>query len=70
MLIQAVSTVGAGDSFLGAIVCALASGAAPVEAFRQAGAAGTAALLAPGTQLCRPERIAEPAPQVHIDKAA
>ncbi len=41
-----------------------------MEAFRQAIAAGTAALLTPGTQLCRPDRIAELAPHVHIDKAA
>ena len=70
MPIQAISTVGAGDSFLGAMVCALASGATPVQAFRQAVAAGSAALLSAGTQLCHPERIAELAPQVHIDKAA
>ncbi len=47
------STVGAGDSFLGAIVWALAAGHGPREAFRYALAAGAAALLTPGTQLCR-----------------
>jgi 6-phosphofructokinase 2 len=65
--IPAVSTVGAGDSFLGAMVCALASGDDPAEAFRLATAAGTAALLSPGTQLCHPDRIAELAPHVQVD---
>ena len=50
--IHAVSTVGAGDSFLAAMVCALASGEPPQEAFRQGVAGGSAALLAQGTQLC------------------
>jgi 6-phosphofructokinase 2 len=67
--IKAVSTVGAGDSFLGAMVCALAGGADPTEAFRHGVAAGSAALLAPGTQLCQPHEIAELLPHVHIDRA-
>ncbi|HWA88786.1 MAG TPA: 1-phosphofructokinase family hexose kinase [Rhizomicrobium sp.] len=48
-----VSSVGAGDSFLGAMVWSLARGDAPCDAFRRAVAAGTAALLAHGTELCR-----------------
>jgi 6-phosphofructokinase 2 len=48
-----VSSVGAGDSFLGALVFGLAGGEAPPDAFRRAVAAGTAALLARGTELCR-----------------
>lgn len=68
--IHAVSTVGAGDSFLGAMVCALASGADPVEAFRQGVAAGSAALLSPGTQLCHPERMVELVPHVLLNRAA
>ncbi|MGE3991560.1 1-phosphofructokinase family hexose kinase [Pseudorhodoplanes sp.] len=51
--ISPASTVGAGDSFLGALVWALASGRDLEEAFRYGIAAGSAALLAPGTQLCR-----------------
>ena len=70
MPIKAVSTVGAGDSFLAALICALGAGANPVEAFRAAVAAGSAALLTPGTQLCRPEDMARLSPQVHIDRAA
>ena len=48
-----ISTVGAGDSFLGGLVGKLALGRDLREAFRGAVAAGTAALLAAGTELCR-----------------
>jgi len=48
-----ISTVGAGDSFLGGLVGKLTLGCDLREAFRGAVAAGTAALLAPGTELCR-----------------
>jgi 6-phosphofructokinase 2 len=46
------SSVGAGDSFVAGMTLALARGLAPEEAFRWAIAAGTAALLSPGTELC------------------
>ncbi|HUD50076.1 1-phosphofructokinase family hexose kinase [Parvibaculum sp.] len=49
------SAVGAGDSFVGGMVGALASGDDWEEAFRRGIAAGSAALLSPGTELCRPE---------------
>lgn len=52
--VQAVSTVGAGDSFLGAMILRLAVGADVTEALRYGVAAGSAALLAPGTELARP----------------
>ena len=55
--IKAVSTVGAGDSFLGAMVWAIASGHGPEEAFRYAMAAGSAALMTWGTQLCLHEHV-------------
>lgn len=45
------STVGAGDSFVAALVWRLASGNSLEDAFRHAVAGGTAALLAPGTRL-------------------
>jgi 6-phosphofructokinase 2 len=45
------STVGAGDSFLGAMVWALAAGKPLAEAFRYAVAGGSATLLAAGTGL-------------------
>jgi len=47
------TTIGAGDSFVGGMVWALSEGYAPEHAFRYAMAAGTAALLAPGTALCQ-----------------
>jgi 6-phosphofructokinase 2 len=65
--ILAVSTVGAGDSFLAALIAALALGHPLPKAFRRAVAAGSAALLAPGTQLCRPEDVDELESKVHID---
>lgn len=46
--IRPLSTVGAGDSFLGAMVWALASKMSLEDAFRHGAAAGAAALLAPG----------------------
>ncbi|HEX2257435.1 MAG TPA: 1-phosphofructokinase family hexose kinase [Afifellaceae bacterium] len=45
------SAVGAGDSFLAAMVCALAQGRPPREAFLRGIAGGTAAVLTPGTEL-------------------
>lgn len=51
--VDPVSTVGAGDSFLGAMVWALASGRTVEEALRYGVAGGSAALLAPGTELCQ-----------------
>jgi 6-phosphofructokinase 2 len=47
-----VSTVGAGDSFLGGLIWCLASNRSGEEALRYAIAAGTSALLSPGTDLC------------------
>ena len=51
--VAAVSTIGAGDSFMGALVLALSTGLSHDQALQRAVAAGSAALLAPGTQLCR-----------------
>lgn len=55
--IEAVSAVGAGDSFLGGMAWALASGRPLDEAFRYAMAAGTAAVLSPGTELCHADDV-------------
>jgi 6-phosphofructokinase 2 len=52
MAIEVVSTVGAGDSFLGGLVAALAAGKPLEQAFRMAVAAGSAAVLSAGTELC------------------
>lgn len=48
-----ISATGAGDSFLAGMLFALARGRGPVEAFEYGMAAGTAAVITPGTDLCR-----------------
>jgi 6-phosphofructokinase 2 len=50
--IEAASAVGAGDSFLGALAWRLTSGCDIADAFRYGVAAGAAAVLNPGTELC------------------
>jgi 6-phosphofructokinase 2 len=62
--VPVASSVGAGDSFLAALVWALARGDALDEAFRYALGAGAAALLTPGTELCRAEDVRRYAAQV------
>lgn len=56
--IKVVSAIGAGDSFVGAMVWALARGLELKDAFRYGVAAGSAALLSQGTGLCRLEDVA------------
>ena len=51
------SAVGAGDSFLAAMTFALSEGRRPEDALRFGLAAGAAAVLTPGTQLCRREDV-------------
>jgi len=53
--VPALSSVGAGDSMLAGIVLSLARGWRLTEAVRFGMAAGAAALLRPGTELCRRE---------------
>ena len=48
--VRAVDTVGAGDTFVGALAVALAAGVAPLDALVAAAAAGAAAAARPGTQ--------------------
>jgi len=57
LAVKPVSVVGAGDSFLGAMVWGLASGQPIETAFRYGMAAASATLLIPGTQLCRREDV-------------
>jgi 6-phosphofructokinase 2 len=51
------SALGAGDSLLGAMVWALSEGRTPEEAFRLGIAAGAAAIMKPGFELCRREEV-------------
>ena len=51
------SATGAGDSFLAGMVFGLLRGDPPEQAFRRGIAAGTAAVLSPGTGLCDPADV-------------
>jgi len=62
--------VGAGDSFTAGLVAGLALGQAPEAAFARAIAAGSAALLRPGTGLALAADIAQLEPQVQIRRLA
>jgi ribokinase len=57
--VEAVDTVGAGDTFVGALAVALAAGVPPAEAVRAAAAAGATAVTRHGAQagMPRPEDI-------------
>jgi 6-phosphofructokinase 2 len=68
--VRPVSTVGAGDSFLGAMVWALAEGKALTEAFRYGCAAGAAALTAHGTGLCRASDVSRLVGEVALEAVA
>jgi len=70
MQIEAVSTVGAGDSFLGGMVAALARDEPLEQAFRMAVAAGFAAVMRPGTELCHEEDVLALLPQLKINEIA
>jgi 6-phosphofructokinase 2 len=55
--VEARSSVGAGDSFLGALTVALSEGRTPEDALAFGVAAGAAAVLKPGTKLCKRENV-------------
>ena len=64
--ITVASSVGAGDSFTAGLVAGLVQGLAPEAAFARAVAAGSAALLRPGTGLALAADIALLEPQVRV----
>jgi 6-phosphofructokinase 2 len=66
--IKPASAVGAGDSFLGAMVWSLAKGQSIDNAFRYGVAAGSAALLSPGTGLCRHQDVERLYPDVVLQR--
>ncbi|MPT48690.1 MAG: 1-phosphofructokinase family hexose kinase [Sphingobium sp.] len=55
--VEVVSTVGAGDSFVAGMTHRLAQGWMPERAFLYGMATGTAAVLTPGTEICRIEDV-------------
>jgi 6-phosphofructokinase 2 len=61
-----LTTVGAGDSFLGGLLVKFLQGDAFDVALRHAAAAGTAALLTSGTGLCDPADVAKLSERVEI----
>jgi 6-phosphofructokinase 2 len=68
--IEPISVSGAGDSFLGAMVWSLANNGSLEMALRYGVAGGSAALLNPGTELCRPEDVHRLASAVTITPIA
>jgi 6-phosphofructokinase 2 len=70
MPIEVVSAVGAGDSFLGGLVAALARGEPLDQAFRLAVAAGSAAVMNPGTELCSDDDVRGLLPRVAVTELA
>ncbi|MGN6517758.1 MAG: 1-phosphofructokinase family hexose kinase [Rhizomicrobium sp.] len=65
--VEVKTTIGAGDSLLAALVWAFAHHSTPAEALKFAVAAGTAALLSPGTGLCSLADIQRLKMQTHVD---
>jgi 6-phosphofructokinase 2 len=68
--VHALSTVGAGDSLVGAMAVALERGADMEAAVCRGVAAGTAATLAHGTGLCRREDVERLLPHVSVHALA
>ena len=64
--VEVASSVGAGDSFVGALVWSLQQGHALPDAFGWAMAGGSAALLTPGTGLCLPQDVHRLQPLVQV----
>jgi 6-phosphofructokinase 2 len=62
--VKVVSAVGAGDSMVGAVALALLEGQPLADAAALGVAAGTAAIMTEGSQLCRPEDVERIYPQV------
>ena len=68
MAIKVIRSVGAGDSFMGAMVGALAQGKPIEEAFRYGNAGGTAILMRTGTELCLSTDVERLLPQIKVER--
>lgn len=62
------SAVGAGDSFLAGFVLKKTEGASDEEALRWANASGTAAVMTPGTRLCRKSDVEKLLEKVEVER--
>ena len=70
LAIEVESAVGAGDSFLGGLISALAAGKPMEDAFRLGVAAGSAAVMSPGTELCLEADVKRLLPRIEISEIA
>jgi 6-phosphofructokinase 2 len=68
LAVKVVGTVGAGDSFMGALVWSISAGLSLEDGLRNAAAAGAAALLTEGTRLASPEDIQRLAKDVRLQR--
>lgn len=66
--VDVVSSVGAGDAFLAGMLLQLSDNAGIEEALRWGTAAGAAACLSPGTQLCEREEVLRLLDKVRVEK--
>lgn len=66
--VEVMSTVGAGDSAVAGLVFKLSAGGSLEEASRFAVAAGTAATLTPGTELCHKRDVERLLPLVKVER--
>jgi 6-phosphofructokinase 2 len=64
--VTVTSAVGAGDSFMGSMVAALAKGKPIEEAFRYGCAGGAATLMRTGTELCLADDVERLLPQIEL----
>ena len=64
--VRAVSAVGSGDAFLAGVVLTLSRGGSLADAVRLGVAAGTAAVLLPGTELCHRREVDILLPRVKV----
>lgn len=68
--VRAVSAVGSGDAFVAGVVLTLSRGDPMEDALRMGIAAGTAAVLTPGTELCHRREVDILYPRVRVEPVA
>jgi 1-phosphofructokinase family hexose kinase len=68
--VRAVSAVGSGDAFLAGVILTLSRGGTMQQAMRLGIAAGTAAVLTPGTELCHRREVDILTPRVRVETIA
>jgi len=68
--VRAVSAVGSGDAFVAGVVLTLSRGDSMEDALRLGIAAGTAAVLTPGTELCHRREVDILHPRVRVEPIA